>query len=101
MFNPDQDHLSSLEERLRSWVPSAGGLDRDRMLFEAGRAGAQGPIQAVGSASSWRYATAAAVLLASGLGLAWYNERSQRRALGADIRKSGSALRPSCRCRTS
>ena len=81
MFNPDQDHLSSLEERLRSWVPSPGGLDRDRMLFEAGRAEVQGPIQAGTSARLWKYATAAAVLLASGLGMAWHNERSQRRAL--------------------
>jgi hypothetical protein len=80
MFNSDEDPLSTLEARLRSWVPSPCGLNRDRMFFEAGRAGAQGPIQAVGSASSWRYATAAAVLLASGLGLAWLNERGQRRA---------------------
>jgi hypothetical protein len=81
MFNPDQDHLSSLEKRLRSWVPSAGSLDRDRMLFEAGRAEVQGPIQAGTSARLWKYATAAAVLLASGLGMAWHTERSQRRAL--------------------
>jgi hypothetical protein len=81
MFNPDQDHLSSLEERLRSWVPSPGGLDRDRMLFEAGRAEVQEPIQAGTSVRLWKYATAAAVLLASGLGMAWHNERSQRRAL--------------------
>ena len=81
MFNPDEDQLSSLEERLRSWVPSAGGLDRDRMLFEAGRAEVQGPIQAGTRANLWKFATAAAVLLASGLGMAWHNERSQRRAL--------------------
>ena len=81
MFNPDEDHLSSLEERLRSWVPSPGGLDRDRMLFEAGRAEVQGPIQAGTSARLWKYATAVAVLLASGLGMAWHYERSQRRAL--------------------
>jgi hypothetical protein len=81
MFNPDQDHLSSLEERLRSWVPSPGGLDRDRLLFEAGRAEVQGPVQAGTSARLWKYATAAAVLLAAGLGMAWHHERSQRRAL--------------------
>jgi len=81
MFNPDQDHLSSLEERLRSWVPSPGGLDRDRMLFEAGRAEVQGTIEAGTRANLWKFATAAAVLLASGLGMAWHNERSQRRAL--------------------
>jgi hypothetical protein len=81
MFNPDLDPLSSLEERLRSWVPSPGGLDRDRMLFEAGRAEVLGPIPAGNSARLWKYATAAALLLASGLGMAWQIERSQRRAL--------------------
>jgi len=81
MFNPDQDPLSSLEERLRSWVPAAGGLDRDRMLFEAGRADVQGTVPAGTVARLWRYATAAAVMLASGLGMAWQNERSQRRVL--------------------
>jgi len=81
MFNPDEDHFSSLEERLRSWVPSAGRLDRDRMLFEAGRAEVQGPIQAGTRANLWKFATAAAVLLASGLGMVWHNERSQRRVL--------------------
>jgi len=81
MFNPDEDQLSSLEERLRSWVPSACGLDRDRMLFEAGRAEVLGSIPARSHARLWKLATAAAILLASGLGMAWQNERSQRRAL--------------------
>ncbi len=81
MFNPDEDQMSSLEERLRSWVPSARRLDRDRMLFEAGRAEVQGTIQAGTRANLWKFATATAVLLASGLGMAWHHERSQRRAL--------------------
>ncbi|GEM_PF-1495241 len=81
MFNPDEDQMSPLEERMRSWVPSPGGLDRDRMLFEAGRAKVQGTIQAGTRANLWKFATAAAVLLASGLGMAWHYERSQRRAL--------------------
>jgi hypothetical protein len=81
MFNPDQDRLSAFEERLRSWQPSPGGLDRDRMLFEAGRAEAQGSTRTGASPRLWRFATAAAVLLTSGLGWAWQNERSQRRAL--------------------
>ncbi len=85
MFNPDEDHLSPLEERLRSWVPSAGGLDRDRMLFEAGRAAVQGPSRAGTSGRLWKYATAASVLLALGLRIAWHNERSQRRALELTI----------------
>ncbi|MGC8640081.1 MAG: hypothetical protein ACP5XB_09420 [Isosphaeraceae bacterium] len=31
MFDPDQNDLNALEERLRSWVPSTGGLDRRRI----------------------------------------------------------------------
>jgi len=85
MFNPDQDHLSPLEERLRSWEPSAGGLDRDRMLFEAGRAESLGSIQARSHARLWRFATAATLVLASGLGMAWHQERSQRRGLELTI----------------
>ena len=81
MSHSDQDAMRAFEERLRSWVPSPGGLDRDRMLFEAGRAEAEGPIRGRISSGFWRLATAAAVLLASGLGWAWQNERSQRRAL--------------------
>jgi hypothetical protein len=81
MFNSDQDHMSSLEERLRAWVPDSGGLDRDRMLFEAARAG--------GSPRSWKYATAAAVLLAAGLAFGWHHERRQRRALELAFAKVG------------
>ncbi len=87
MRDSDEEHLSSLEERLRSWVPSPGGLDRDRMLFEAGRAGVLGSSPARSHARLWKFATAAAVLLASGLGMAWQYERSQRRSLELTIAK--------------
>ncbi len=81
MFHPDQDPLSPLEERLQSWVPSLGGLDRDRVLFEAGRAQARGPFQARTGTRLWKWATAAALLLASAFGMGWHHERSQRRSL--------------------
>lgn len=71
MFDPDENDLNMLEERLRSWMPSAGGLDRDRLLFETGRARA--------SARLWKLATAAAILLSFGLGTGWLHERAQRR----------------------
>ena len=58
---------------------------RPDALFEAGRAEVQGPIQTGTSGRLWKYATAASVLLASGLGIAWHNERSQRRALELTI----------------
>ncbi len=94
MLNFDEEHLSSLEERLRSWVPSPGGLDRDRMLFEAGRAEVLGSIQARSHARLWRFATAAAVLLASALGMVWHNEHSQRRALELTIARLAPSPAP-------
>ncbi len=94
MRDSDEEHLSSLEERLRSWVPSPGGLDRDRMLFEAGRAEVLGSIQARSHARLWRFATAAAVLLASALGLVWHNEHSQRRALELTIARLAPSPAP-------
>jgi hypothetical protein len=81
MFNPDKDRVTSLEDRLRQWVPDAAGLDRDRMLFEAGRAQALGSIRAESRARLWKLAAAAAVVLAVGSGFAWHNERNQRLAL--------------------
>ena len=47
--------LSEFERRLAAWRPAVGGLDRDRMLYEAGRAAAR----ADGRVQSWRLATAA------------------------------------------
>src|SRR4051812_17836107 len=80
--NPDPaDSLNDMERRLRSWQPSGGGLDRDRMLFEAGLAAARRPVGASRGAWAWRLATAAAVLVAVGLGLAWRAERTQRQVL--------------------
>ena len=59
----------------------SGGLDRDRMLFEAGLAAARRPIGASRGVWTWRVATAAAVLVAVGLGQAWRAERTQRQVL--------------------
>ena len=77
--HPELEHefdLSELERRLAAWRPAAGALDRDRMLYEAGRAAAR----ADGRVQSWRLATAALVLLAVGLGGLLVHERSQRHA---------------------
>ncbi len=87
MFHPDQEPLSSLEERLRSWVPASGGLDCDRMLFEAGQAQGRASNQARTATPLWKWMTAASLLLASGLGMAWHHERSQRRALELNLVK--------------
>ncbi len=79
--HPDHDpeiDLSAVERRLAAWRPAAGGLDRDRMLYEAGRNAAR----ADGRVQSWRLATAALVLMAVGLGGMLARERSQRRGIG-------------------
>jgi hypothetical protein len=85
MFNSDQDRVNDLEQRLRSWVPAAGALDRDRMLFEAGRAAAGAAVRARRISQWWKFAAAGAAVLAMGLGLAWQNERRERLALQLDI----------------
>ena len=36
-----EDDLKALEHRLTAWRPTAGALDRDRMLYNAGQAAAQ------------------------------------------------------------
>jgi hypothetical protein len=83
MFDRNEDRtepLSDLEHRLRAWQPSSGGLDRDRMLFEAGRAAAGRTVPG-GSVRLWKLATAAAVLAALGLGQGWRTERLHRQAV--------------------
>jgi hypothetical protein len=86
--HPDRDpeiDLSAVERRLAVWRPAAGGLDRDRMLYEAGRAAAK----ADGRVQSWRLATAALALLTVGLGGLLTHERMQRRALETSIAIAG------------
>jgi hypothetical protein len=73
--------LSDVERRLAAWRPAVGGLDRDRMRYEAGRAAAR----ADGRVQSWRLATAALALFAVGLGGLLMRERSQRQALETSI----------------
>jgi hypothetical protein len=83
--------LSELERRMAAWRPTSRGLDRDRMLYEAGRAAAR----ADGRVHSWRLATAALILMVVGLGGMLMRERSQRHAmevaLAARTRPSRSA----------
>jgi hypothetical protein len=63
--DPDPGHqdeigpdLTALERRLAAWRPAAGVLDRERMLYDAGRA-------SVGI-RPWRLATAALLLVSLG-----------------------------------
>jgi hypothetical protein len=59
-----EEHVKALERRLAAWRPASGALDRDRMLYDAGRSAATGDSHA----QIWRGATAALLLLATGLG---------------------------------
>ncbi len=77
---PNIDHendLTNLERRLAAWRPAVGVLDRDRMLFNSGRASAQ----AEGRLWSWRLATGAMFLVSAVLGGFLVRERSQRVAI--------------------
>jgi hypothetical protein len=69
--NPDREgDLTALEQRLASWQPAAGTLDRDRMLYDAGRAAGDA------RARYWRLATAALLLVSLGLGGLTMQQRS-------------------------
>jgi hypothetical protein len=68
---PDREpDLTELERRLAAWRPAAGTLDRDRMLYEAGRA-------AAGGSRPWRLATAALLLVSLALGGVAAQQRSR------------------------
>jgi hypothetical protein len=88
---PDQENeLSALERRLTGWRPATGGLNRDRMLYEAGRAAAR----AEGRSRLWQLATAALTLMIAGLAGLLSRERSQRLALETALAFRGGAARP-------
>src|SRR5262249_5023003 len=76
--NPDHEivdpELSALEQRLAAWRPASGALDRDQMLYDAGRAAAH----AENRLQSWRLATAALLVISIGLGGLSVYQRSLR-----------------------
>ena len=86
-----EDDLKALEHRLSAWRPSAGAIDRDRMLYDAGQAaaGADNRLRA------WRMATAALLLVTVGLGGLLVQQRSlleRERALLAQERSQRQAM---------
>jgi hypothetical protein len=94
-----RDGLSpdGLEGRLAAWRPSAGGLDRDALLFEAGRASARAEASAPLRLASGSAAALAA--LAVGLGGLLAAERGRRHDLEVALARSapappGAAARP-------
>jgi hypothetical protein len=78
--NPDV--LKGLEARLESWTPAGGGLSRELILFEAGRAAAACSRRAEARRLvRWRLAAAASFAVAVALGAGWNRERLQTRTL--------------------
>lgn len=81
------DAMNALGQRLRGWQPASAGLDRDRLLYDAGRAAAQ----AERTLGRWHLSTAALTLLALGLGMAWVRERGANHALGKALAQAEAA----------
>jgi len=85
-----ENELNAMERRLATWRPVIGALDRDRMLYEAGRAAARADARV----QSWRLATAALILIGVGLGGLLAHERSQRQTLEVAIAAWVDARQP-------
>lgn len=81
--------LTEVERRLAAWRPATGALNRDRLLYDAGRAAAR----ADGQSGSWRPATVALALVAALLGGLLANERSRCLKLETSL-ASASGTRP-------
>ena len=76
-MNAHEHDPSEFERRLASWLPAVTALDRDRMLFDAGRASARADARG----KLWASAAVGLALLLAGLGVLFARERSQRLAL--------------------
>lgn len=79
----DEDDLSRLEQRLGSWHPSLGGLDRDRLLYEAGRA--ESAVRGNRLIKMMAAVSIATALAAFGLGTAWRFEHDRVERLTAEL----------------
>jgi hypothetical protein len=73
--------MNLVERRLAAWRPATGALDRDRMLYDAGRAAARTD----GQVWPWRLAMASLALLTVGLSGLLAHERSRCTALESSL----------------
>ena len=83
---PLKPELAALQAALASLTPQAAGLDRDRVMYLAGRAAACQTARRRGAAWLWPCATAASLMLAVVLGL-----RGQRPSQPAPVAASAPA----------
>jgi hypothetical protein len=83
--NPLDRELAAVERRLMQWNPASGRLDRDRVLFESGKASAQ-PRAGRGS---WVVLSIVMTGAALVFGSLFVQERGQRRTLAKALRESG------------
>ena len=80
-----ENELTDLERRLTRWQPTAAGLNRDRVMYESGRAAARADVKA----SAALFATAAVVIVSAVLGTMLVRERAARNALEGQIARLG------------
>lgn len=66
---PLKPELAAIQAALAALTPQAAGLDRDRVMYLAGRAAACQPARRRAAAWLWPCATAASLMLAAVLGL--------------------------------
>ncbi|MDR3619521.1 MAG: hypothetical protein P4L85_09240 [Paludisphaera borealis] len=82
-MSTDESDLSRLEQRLGDWTPSLGGLDRDRLLYEAGRA--ESAVRDRRLVKVTMAVSIATALAAFGLGTAWRIEHDRNGRLTAEL----------------
>jgi hypothetical protein len=88
-MNAPEPDPTGIERRLAAWLPAHGALDRNRMLFDSGRAAAFAEARGL----AWRSATAALALVAVALAGLLVRERSRRHDLELVVEsRSGRAV---------
>jgi hypothetical protein len=85
-----EDDMTDLERRLRQWQPASLGLDRDRMLFAAGRAAARSAVWGWVPLGSVAALAVAAVML----GILLVRERGERHALEVRLAQQIAVPKP-------
>jgi hypothetical protein len=89
-MNAPENDPTGFERRLAAWLPAPTALDRDRMLFDAGRASAR----AEARGRVWTSAAVVLTLLLVGMGTLFARERSRCLALQTMLAARPAAAGP-------